>query len=151
MNILFFITPKTEVVSILDTDSIKFALDTLRKYKFTSVPILNKEGNYVGTIKEGDLLWYLRDMSFESRKNLSDEYLENTSIMEVPRRSLNTTAKIDSDIEDLFEILISQNFVPIIDDLNIFIGFVKRRDVISYAYDMIKKDEYSLNKIFRSK
>ena len=61
--------------------------------------------------------------------------------MDVPRRSTNVTAKVDANVEDLLHILISQNFVPAIDDSNIFIGIIKRRDVISYAYDKIKSDE----------
>lgn len=136
MNVLFFITPKSEVIRVYDTDSVGQVLETLEKNKFSSVPILNKEGNYCGTIKEGDLLWFLN-----SKKTFDKSLLENTNVMDVPRRLTNETVKIDADVEDLFHILISQNFVPIIDDSNIFIGIVKRRDVISYACDRLKEEE----------
>lgn len=53
MNILFFLTPKTDVVSLMDTDSVYTVLETLKKYRYASVPILNEAGNYVGTVKEG--------------------------------------------------------------------------------------------------
>ncbi|MBC2575864.1 CBS domain-containing protein [Peptostreptococcus canis] len=134
MNILFFITPKSEVISVCDKDNLKDVLNTLEKYKFSSVPILNEHGNYLGTVKEGDLLWFLK-----SNKSFDDSILENTNIMDIPRRVTNETVKIDTNVEDLFIALISQNFVPVIDDSNIFIGIIKRRDVISYAYKELKK------------
>ena len=71
--------------------------------------------------------------------------------MDVPRRSTNVTAKVDANVEDLLHILISQNFVPAIDDSNIFIGIIKRRDVISYAYDKIKSDEGYMADFFHAK
>lgn len=133
MNILFFITPKSDVISVKDTDTVKDVLRTLKKHKFSSVPILNDDGNYLGTVKEGDLLWFL-----EAKKTV-DERVLGTNIMDIPRRLTNETVKIDTNVEDLFIALISQNFVPIIDDSNIFIGIIKRRDVVSYAYKELKK------------
>lgn len=138
MNILFFLTPKIEVVSVCDKDNLKQVLETLEEHKFSSVPILNEEGNYLGTVKEGDLLWYLN-----SKKTFDEKTLEETNIMDIPRRLTNETVKINANVEDLFHILINQNFVPVIDDANIFIGIVKRRDVISYASDRLKLEEYN--------
>lgn len=143
MKILFFIKPKSEVISVLDTDNLDTVMYKLRKNNFSSIPILNSSGNYVGTIKEGDILWYLRE-----KKSIDDSILLNTNVMDVPMRSTNETAKIDAEVEDYFTLLTSQNYVPIIDDSNIFIGIVKRRDVISYAYKKIKSDEASMKKIF---
>ena len=134
MNILFFLTPKSEVVHVLDTDEIRGVLRKLKSHKFSSIPILNKDGNYLGTVKEGDLLWFL-----ESAQTFSDTVL-NTNIMEIPRRLTNETVKVDTNVEDLFTALISQNFVPVIDDSNIFIGIIKRRDVLSYACMRLKEE-----------
>ncbi|MDD7182810.1 CBS domain-containing protein [Peptostreptococcus porci] len=134
MNILFFLTPKSEVVHVLDTDEIREVLRKLKSHKFSSIPILNKDGNYLGTVKEGDLLWFL-----ESAQTFSDTVL-NTNIMEIPRRLTNETVKVDTNVEDLFTALISQNFVPVIDDSNIFIGIIKRRDVLSYACMRLKEE-----------
>ncbi|SFE16386.1 CBS domain-containing protein [Peptostreptococcus sp. D1] len=134
MNILFFLTPKSEVVHVLDTDEIREVLRKLKSHKFSSIPILNKDGNYLGTVKEGDLLWFL-----ESAQSFSDTVL-TTNIMEIPRRLTNETVKVDTNVEDLFTALISQNFVPVIDDSNIFIGIIKRRDVLSYACMRLKEE-----------
>ena len=143
MNILFFLTPKTDVVSLMDTDSVYTVLETLKKYRYASVPILNEAGNYVGTVKEGDLLWYI-----DSMKKYDLESLKEINIMEVPRRSNNDTAKIDANVEDLLGVLINQNFVPVIDDAGICIGIVKRREVISYTYGLLKGKDQSLDDMF---
>ncbi|WAW15664.1 CBS domain-containing protein [Peptostreptococcus equinus] len=134
MNILFFITPKSDVVSVKDTDSVMQVLKILKKHKYTSVPIINDDGNYVGTIKEGDLLWFLE------ARHVDNNLLNNTNIMQVPMRYRNETAKIDTNVEELFNVLIHQNFVPVIDDSNIFIGIIKRRDALQYAYNIISKE-----------
>ncbi len=136
MNILFFLTPKIDVISVCDKNNLREVLEILEKHKFSSVPILNEEGNYLGTIKEGDLLWYLN-----SRQSFDEEILETTNIMDIPRRLTNETVKVNANVEDLFQILINQNFVPVIDDANIFIGIVKRRDVISYASERLKLEK----------
>ena len=146
MNIMFFITPKKDVISVSDKDNLKTVLKTLNEHKFSSVPIVNAEGNYLGTVKEGDILWYLYQQS-----SFDERLMETTNIMDVPRRTTNITAKVDANVEDLLHLLISQNFVPAIDDSNIFIGIIKRRDVISYAYDKIKSEESYMEDFFHAK
>ena len=41
-------------------------------------------------------------------------------------------------MEDLREKVINQNFVPVVDDRNVFIGIVTRSDVIKYFVDRAK-------------
>lgn len=35
----------------------------------------------------------------------------------------------------------NQNFVPVIDDNKIFIGIIRRKDIIAYCYDRCKEAE----------
>ena len=35
-------------------------------------------------------------------------------------------------MEDLFERITNQNFVPVVDDRNFFVGIITRKDVINY-------------------
>ena len=41
---------------------------------------------------------------------------------------------IAANIEDLLELSLNQNFVPVVDDLNRFIGIITRRDIIKHFY-----------------
>ena len=39
-----------------------------------------------------------------------------------------------SNMEDLLDLTLNQNFVPVVDDLNRFIGIITRKDIIKYFY-----------------
>ena len=60
MNILFFLKPKSEVAYVHDYGTLRQVLETMEYHKYASIPMLNKSGEYVGTITEGDLLWGIK-------------------------------------------------------------------------------------------
>lgn len=133
MNILFFLHPKAELAYIYDYHTVRQAMEIMEHYKYSCVPILNKEGNYVGTITEGDLLWGLKKNGI-----LNIRQAENLSIMKVERRCDYLPVSIDSDMEDLVKRAMEQNFVPVEDDQHFFIGIVTRRDIIGHLNDKLK-------------
>ena len=136
MNILFFLTPKSEVAHIHDDDSLRQALEKMEYHKYSAVPILTRQGKYVGTLNEGDLLWYIKN-----QLNLNLQEARKIPVTEVPRRSDNNPVYANSKMEDLLDKAMQQNFVPVLDDANIFIGIVTRKDIMKYvAGDMKKKD-----------
>ena len=53
MNILFFLTPKSEVAYINDDDTLRQALETMEFHKYAAVPIVNRQGRYIGTLMRG--------------------------------------------------------------------------------------------------
>ena len=61
MNILFFITPKSEVAYLYEDYSLRQALEKMEHYRYSAVPIINRKGQYVGTLTEGDLLWNIKE------------------------------------------------------------------------------------------
>ena len=60
MNILFFLTPKSDVAYIYDTFSLRQVLEKMEYHRYSCIPIIGENGKYVGTITEGDLLWGLK-------------------------------------------------------------------------------------------
>lgn len=133
MNILFFLTPKEEVAHIMESDNLRQVLETMEQYGFTALPMLNMQGKYIGTITEGDLLWYLKEQGFPAI-----EELEDVSITVVPRHRDNKAVNVHEKMEGLIEKVTNQNFVPVVDDDKIFIGLVTRKDVLLH---MAKKLE----------
>ena len=125
MNILFFLTPKEEVAHIMESDNLRQVLETMERYGFTALPMLNMQGKYIGTITEGDLLWYLKEQGFPAI-----EELEDVSITVVPRHRDNKAVNVHEKMEGLIEKVTNQNFVPVVDDDKIFIGLVTRKDVL---------------------
>lgn len=133
MNILFFLTPKSEVAYIYEDYTMRQALEKMEYHRYSSIPIISKDGKYVGTITEGDLLWTLKnDFSLDLKS------IEDIPIMNVKRRMDNTPVSVNADIEDLISKSMNQNFVPVIDDQNTFIGIIKRREIIEYCYEKLK-------------
>lgn len=135
MNILFFLTPKSEVAYIYDTDSLRQALEKMENHRYSAIPLISKkEGHYIGTLTEGDLLWYIKDKS-----NLSLKEAEDISIMEIPRKWDNEPVDVDVNMEDLLNKAMNQNFVPVIDDRKRFIGLITRKDLIQYLCKKLVK------------
>ncbi len=136
MNILFFILPKDKTHFIYDNFTLRQAIEKMENSGFTSVPIINKKGEYISTITEGDILRYIK--SFE---NLSLKNAEKINIKEVAIKREVKSIKVYEDVENLLGIVLDQNFVPIIDDMNHFIGIVTRKSIISYFMKSREKGE----------
>lgn len=127
MNLLFFLTPKGKVAYIYDDFTLRQTLEKMEYHRYSAVPILTRDGKYVGTITEGDLLWAIKN-----RYSLNFKEAENTPILEIPRRMDNLPVSADTEIEDLIIKALNQNFVPVTDDRGIFIGLITRKDIMRY-------------------
>lgn len=134
MNIAFFLTPKNEIVYLSPDCTMRQALERMEYHRYSAVPIIDKEGKYVGTITEGDLLWQLKNFL-----GSSFEGTEKVILRDIPRRIQNKPVRIDARLEDLLSLAISQNFVPVVDDFDTFIGIIRRREIIEYYANGLKK------------
>ena len=132
MNIAFFITPKQNVAHIDYNSTVRQALEKMEYHRFTSVPVVDEEGKFVGTITEGDILWELK-----KRDNLDFKDTEKISIKDIHKHFTNKAVSIKSNIEDVILLAVNQNFVPVIDDQGIFTGIVKRSDIIKFCYNRL--------------
>lgn len=139
MNILFFLTPKSEVEYIYEDYTMRQTLEKMEYHRYSSIPIINREGKYVGTLTEGDLLWTLKnDFSLDLKG------VEDIPITTIKRRKDNAPVSIEANIEDLISKSMNQNFVPVIDDNETFIGIIKRRDIIDYCYKKMNSEDNNI-------
>ena len=132
MNIMFFLKPKSEVVHIYDDDTVRQVLERMEYHRYSCIPMLNRQGKYVGSITEGDLLWWLK-----GNHNLNLKLAEMVSIQEVGRRLDYKPVRAEAKMEDLMEKAMEQNFVPVVDDQGNFSGIITRKDIIGYFYDKL--------------
>lgn len=135
-NILFFLKPKVEIAYIYDYHTVRQALEIMEYHKYSSIPILSRDGKYVGSITEGDLLWGVKKLNMINIKDA-----ENISIMKIDRRLDYQCVTAKSKMEDLIGRAMEQNFVPVVDDQENFIGIITRKDIIGYCYNELKKLE----------
>ena len=99
---------------------------------------LSKIGEVAQRVVKGVLIGCKTFLS-DVRKNIGKEISKNYSkvgekwqVTEVSRRLDNQPVFADSDMEDLLDKAMNQNFVPVVDDNGIFIGIVTRKDVLLY-------------------
>ena len=133
MNILFYLVPKSEVMYLYDDYSLRQAMEKMEYHKYSAVPIINRAGNYVGTLTEGDILWELKDRKLSNLHEAEEIMLCHTN-----RKRDNEPVNVNCNIEDLVMTSMNQNFVPVIDDNGIFIGIVTRKSIIEYCYKQYK-------------
>lgn len=60
MNILFFLSPKQDLMYVYDDFTLRQTLEKWENNRYASIPVLNRRGEYVGTLTEGDILWGLK-------------------------------------------------------------------------------------------
>lgn len=127
-NILFFLTPKAMCAFLHDDYTVRQALEKMESAGYAALPILNRQGEYVGTLTEGDLLWAIKNMCAMDMKQA-----EAKKIMDISRRKDNVPVKVTTSMQELVDRASYQNFVPVVDDKNAFIGIVTRRAIIKYC------------------
>ena len=132
MNIAFFLLPKQEVVCLSQDTTLRQTLERMEYHRYTAVPIINNDGGYAGTVTEGDLLWYIKDHA-----DLTLDQTNKVKLADVPLRMNHKTVRIDANMDDLISLAKVQNFVPVVDDMNRFIGIVRRSDIIDYCQKII--------------
>ena len=139
MNIAFFLTPKSEVVYEYIDSTMRQVIERMEHYGYSAIPLIDKAGKYVGTLTEGDLLWKIKNTPELNFKNT-----HTVSVRDIKRRVNHRCVYIDADIESIINLAVSQNFVPVVDDNGIFIGIIKRSDIINYCYKNLYKKENDL-------
>jgi CBS domain-containing protein len=136
MNVAFFLIPKSDVVCLNTKTTLRQALERMEHHSYAAVPLIDEAGRYAGTITEGDLLWKLK-----SKLDLSLGEMEKITLKEISTRTTNKAVSIDSRIVDLLTLASEQNFVPVVDDSGVFIGIVRRREIIEYCAELIREKE----------
>lgn len=131
MNIASFIQPKAEVAYLRDNMTLHQGLKKLRGSGYTAIPVIDKEDRYVGVASEGDFLWSIMG-HVEYHEEIDWDELEHRTVRDIIQSGKIRAVCIDTNMEQLLEQVKQQNFVPVVDDRNVFIGIVTRRDVITY-------------------
>ena len=88
-NILFFLTPKAMCAFLHDDYTVRQALERMESAGYAALPILNRQGEYKGTLTEGDLLWAIKNMCALDMKQA-----EAKKIMDISRRKDNVPVTV---------------------------------------------------------
>ena len=131
MNIAYFLLPKSTVAYLYDDYTFRQGLEKMRYHGYTAIPVITREGQYAGTVSEGDFLWRLLSQE-DTRRPLSMKGLDDLRIRDILNRDAYPPVRITVTMEELVNSAMQQNFIPVVDDLGNFTGIVTRKDIIRY-------------------
>lgn len=130
MDIIAFVKPLHEVVCVYEDMLIQDALEKMKPFRFSSIPIVSRDGRFVGTLTEGDLLWHFQSLSPKEAKKAN-----STPVSQVHRFRDYKTINIHSNMDELIIKASDENFVPVIDDQEKFVGIVTRKTILNYFFE----------------
>ena len=116
MNISFYLIPKSEVTYIHQEDTVAQALRVIHKHGYQAVPVIDEKG---------DFLWNLIE-----EYHMDMEVMRKSHVKSMRLRWDYKPVSIDADIEQLDNHILNQNFVPVVDGRNVFIGIITRKEII---------------------
>ena len=122
-----FYYPRRKYRFLTTSASMKEALERLEACHYTAIPIIDEDGKYVGTLSEGDLLWKLK-----CTPGLTFVNMDEISVTSIRKRIYNECVAIDAHMEDMLALAADQNFVPVVDSQRVFLGIIRRKDIIEY-------------------
>lgn len=134
MNIAFFLLPKEDVVYMTPESTMRQALEKMEFHSYSAIPLVNEKGEYAGTVTEGDLLWKIKN----TPELLNFKNTEKVLLKDIPHRITNKCVQINAEIGELISLAATQNFVPVVDDNQSFIGIVRRREILEYCQSLFK-------------
>ena len=123
---------------LYDDYTIRQALEKMEVAHYAALPILNRRGEYRGTLTEGDVLWAMKNLCYMDMRQA-----EARRIMEIPRRRDNVPVRVTTSMQDLIERASHQNFVPVVDDKDAFIGIITRRSIIKYCQEKLFVEDHT--------
>ena len=126
MKAFDLIIPKNKVEFLYNDITVGDALRKIGKKKFAMVPVLERRSErYLYSLSASDSL-------YELLKKGDIETCKNEMLSEVVIERLIVPCSKDTELIDLADLAISQNFVPIIDGNGSFLGIVTRRAILDY-------------------
>ena len=132
MNIAYFLLPKNRVAYLYDDYTFRQGLEKMRHHGYTAIPVISRDGKYVGTVSEGDFLWRLLSDEQDSQRACSMKDLEQLRVRDILRETQYLPVRITVSMEELLSSAMNQNVIPGVDDTGSFIGIVTRKDIIRY-------------------
>ena len=127
MNTAMLLKPKSMVAYIYVDLSAKEGLKEFIAHGFTAVPVIDREGMYLGVVSERDFLYRLLDAGSVEAADANGH-----TVADLVSDTRFEAVTIDADMDILFNRIIEQNFVPVIDSRGMFSGIVTRKDVLMH-------------------
>lgn len=125
VNIARIMIPKVAVACVHADDTVRKGLEIMKYRRYTSIPVLDKDDVYLGSVTEGDFLRHILAAGTTEMKAH-----EGYRISEIFRPNFCQALPICSTLRELTDISLKQNYVPIVDGRGCLCGIVTRQSLI---------------------
>ncbi len=136
INIVRFLIPKSNVAFLDSGATLRNGYEKMTYHKYRAIPVISSDGVYVGTVTEGDILC---SMLNNGKNDIRDH--EKIYIKDIVREGWNPPVRVTCTVDQLFNRIAEQNFVPVVDDRGVFIGIVTRKAVITFLTEAYEKSK----------
>ena len=133
MNVAFFLIPKSQVAWIPIRSTLQHAMRQLEQSGSSALPVVDGAGRYAGAVTEGDVMRELHGVPA-----VTPRATERGQLAQICLRTNVRPVGIDAQIEELFDRAIEQSFVPVIDSREVFVGIVRRREILEYCASILR-------------
>lgn len=116
-----------------ENSTVRQAIELFDVHKYSVIPLVDNDGHFVGTLSEGDLLCFLKN-----KVKYDIKATEKVSVKDMERYREYRSLEVNSMWSEFFVLSLDQNFIPVTDDKGIYIGIVKRREIIKFLSDKVE-------------
>ncbi len=134
MNIAKIMIPKAKTALLMANNSVRQGLEKMRFHGYTAIPVVDERGMYCGCVSEGDFLRHIL-----ATETVDIKQHEHYQIKDIIRQEFCPPLRIMASEEEVFELALRQNFVPIVDDRNCFCGIVTRQGLMRYLAEQLEE------------
>ncbi|MBQ9233165.1 MAG: CBS domain-containing protein [Lachnospiraceae bacterium] len=124
MNIFGILIPKQMLTYLYADDTLDIAVNELLESGYTAVPVIDKDGIYLGVVSEGDFLKMVMECG---RDKLGEHTVSEIISKDKEAFIINTVSK-----DEIMEKILDRNFLSIVDDRKCFVGIITRKSIIKY-------------------
>ncbi|AYG00378.1 cyclic-di-AMP-binding protein CbpB [Lactococcus allomyrinae] len=129
-----FIVPAKNVAVLYAEHNIAHAKLLLSQYKYSRVPVLNNQKEYVGVLGLTEIV------EFEMEHDFFYEKSQNTTISEIVNKEV-PTLRPSATLEEIMNKLIKEPFLPVVKGQE-FIGIIVRQEILkafnAFSHDFTK-------------
>jgi len=119
------VTKKAKVEFIYSDILVEEALEKVEKKRYMMIPVLERGSNrYLYSLSEGDLLRFI--CSVGSLRKAMKSPLTSVAI-----ERLIIPVREDAESDAIFDLIVNQNYVPVIDGNGVFQGIATRRAMLN--------------------
>ncbi len=122
-----FVIPKSMVEYVTVDSTVRQGIEKMRYHRYVAIPVLDRDGVYVGTLRNDDVLRYFLNTGDSSAKAA-----EGVGVIEIIDEGYVKPVYHTASLDDVIDRVKEHNFVPVVDDRGCFIGIILRRDILNY-------------------